>query len=63
VQPSRSVRDHGVQLGDELSMVQHVSSVTGTCSYHIRHLREIRRYVGEDAAVQMVLALVTSRLD
>ena len=63
VQPSRSVRDLGIQLGDELSMVQHVSSVTRTCFYHIRRLRQIRRYVGEDAAVQLVLALVTSRLD
>ena len=63
VQPSRSVRDLGVQLDDELSTVQHVSGITRTSFYHIRRLRQIRRYVGEDAAVQLVLALVTSRLD
>ena len=57
------MRDLGVQLDDELSMVQHVSSVTRTCFYHIRRLRQIRRYVGEDAAVQLVLAIITSRLD
>ena len=43
VQPSRSVRDLGGQLDDELSMVQHVSSVTRTCFYHIRRLRQSRR--------------------
>jgi hypothetical protein len=31
VHPSRSVRDLGVQLDDELSMVQHVSSITRIC--------------------------------
>jgi hypothetical protein len=38
VQPSRSLCDLGVQLDDELSMVQHVSSVTRVCFYHIRRL-------------------------
>jgi Reverse transcriptase (RNA-dependent DNA polymerase) len=63
VQPSRSVRDLGVQLDDELSMVQHVSSVTRTYVYHVRRLRQVRRYVGEDAAVQQMLAFIISRLD
>jgi hypothetical protein len=47
-QPSRSMRDVGVQLDDELSMVQHVSSVTRTRFHH--SLRQILHYVGEGAA-------------
>jgi hypothetical protein len=31
--------------------------------YHLRRVRQMRRDVGEDVAVRLVLALVTSRLD
>jgi len=34
-----------------------------TCFYHIRRLRQVRRRVGQEVTQQLVLALITSRLD
>jgi hypothetical protein len=44
-----------------MSIALHIQHVNNFC--HIRRLRQIRRYFGEDAAVQLRLTLVTSRLD
>ena len=65
IQPSTSVRDLGVYqyLDAELTMKQHVSKVAAVCFYHLRRLRQIRRPVGTEVTVRLVLALITSRLD
>jgi len=44
-------------------MKQHVSKVAAVCFYHLRRLRQIRRPVGTEVTVRLVLALITSRLD
>ena len=63
VQPSFVVRDLGVLLDAELSMKQHINKVSATCFYHLRRLRQVRRRIGPEITTQLVLALVTSRLD
>ena len=58
IQPTSAVRDLGVLLDDELSMKQHVSKVAATCFYQLRRFRQIRRRVGQDVTLQLVMALV-----
>jgi len=63
VKPAPVVRDLGVLLDANLSMKQHISKVAATCYYQLQRLRQIRRCVGPEVTTQLVLALVTSRLD
>jgi len=44
-------------------MKQHVSKVAATCFYQLCRLRQIRRRVGRDVILQLVIALVIPRLD
>ena len=50
-----------VLLDAELSMKQRINKVAATCLYQLRRLWQIRRCVGPET--QLVLALVTTRLD
>ena len=63
VQTVPVVRDLGVLLDAELSMKQHTSKVAATCYYQLRRLRQIRNRAGQELTMQLVLALVISRLD
>jgi len=64
VQHADIVRDLGVTLDSELSMQNHISKVTQTCFYHIRHLKQVRwKLLGSDIAAKLVVSLVFSRLD
>ena len=56
---SPSVRDHGVTLDEELSLLQHVNLARRN---HYCQLRVIR-FLSHDAAVDFVHAIVTSRID
>jgi len=44
-------------------MKHHVAKVRASCHYHLRRLRQIRRCVGNEVTIRLVLALVISRLD
>ena len=59
----KTVRNLGVILECDLSMTAHVNKLLGTCFYHIRQLRLVRRSLDEDAAHALVRALIHSRLD
>lgn len=63
IKPSTVVRDLGVHLDAELTMKRHVAAVAAACFYHLRRLRQIRRRVGTEVTIQLVLAFITSRLD
>jgi Reverse transcriptase (RNA-dependent DNA polymerase) len=60
---SQTVRDLGVTLDQELSLSQHVNAVTRSCYYQLRQLRVVSRSLSHEAAVVLVHAFVTSRLD
>jgi hypothetical protein len=63
ITPSTQVRDLGVMVDSELSLVPHVNHVTSVCYYHIRQLRVLRRSLSTDAVHSLVRALIHSRLD
>jgi hypothetical protein len=63
IEPVHVVRDLGVYIYDELTMKQHVGKVAGTCFYHLRRLRQIRRHVSNGLMAQLIYAFITSRLD
>ena len=44
-------------------MREHVSRTARVCFFHLRRLRSIRRLLGRDVTIQLVCALVLSRLD
>ena len=59
------VRNLGVIMDQYSSMIDNVSAVCASCSYHLRRLSLIWRYLTQDAtrcAIQ-VQAFITSRLD
>jgi hypothetical protein len=53
----------GVTLDQQLSFTDHVQSVTNSCWYHIRALRDIRPLLNTDSATMVALGIVGSRLD
>lgn len=63
ISPSTQVRDLGVVVDSELSLMAHVNRVTSVCYYNIRQLRALRRSLTTDAVHSLVRALVLSRLD
>jgi len=60
VSPVDIVRNLGVYLDSELSMKQHVAKIASICFFH---LRQVRRRVGKDITIHLVLAAIMSRLD
>ena len=63
IKPSTSVRNFGVIFDSELSMSEHVCSVTRTCFYHLRLLRFVRNSLKPDCAKMLVHAFVSSKVD
>ena len=57
------VRDLGVMLDAQLSMREHVSRTAQACFFHLRRLSSVRRLLGRDVTIQLVVTLVFSRLD
>jgi len=63
IHTSAVVCDLGLHLDSELSMKHHVAKVAAVCFYHLRRLRQIRRRVGTEVTIRLVLAVVISRLE
>jgi len=57
------VRDLGVLLDCELMIERHINQVARNCFYHIRRLKQIRRLLGLEVMVKLVMSLTFSRLD
>lgn len=63
ITPSSKVRDLGVMIDEDLSLISHVKHLARTCYYQIRQIHTIRRTLSVDTAHALVRALVHSRLD
>ena len=46
-----------------MTMKPHISSVIRSCSFHIRNIGKIRKFLNRNATEQVIHALITSRLD
>src|SRR6218665_1019148 len=60
---STTVRDLGLTLDQELDLSEHVNLITRSCYYQLCQLRVVMRSLSHDAAVVLVHAFVTSRID
>ena len=60
---SDSVKTLGVVLDADLSMHEQISSVVRVCYFHIRSLSKARPYLTRQAANQMAVSLIISKLD
>ena len=58
-----SARNIGAIFDSTLSMQDHVSSICRSCYCHIRNLGKIRSSLTKDAAINLVHAFISSRLD
>ena len=63
LEPVNSVRNLGIIFDTDLSLRKHISSITQTSFYHIRHLRQIRSSIDINSATILANALVQSKLD
>ena len=64
VNPAGNRRSRSRRIPDaEMTMNQHVSKIAAASFFHLRRLRQIRRRVGTEVTIRLVLALITSRLD
>ena len=60
---SKSIRNLGFYMDDDLSLKAHIIHQSKSCYLQIRNIRYIRQFLTQSAAKTIVHALVTSRLD
>ena len=63
ISPSKTVRDLGVILDNNLTMTSHVNNVCRSASYAIYRIGKLRRYLDAENTEKLVHAFITSRLD
>ena len=63
ITPFFVVLDLGVLLNSELSMISHVTKISSVCYYQLRHLKQVRRVLGENITARLVSTFVISRMD
>ena len=63
VRPVECVRDIGVLIDSNMTLLNHVNNVAGICFYQLRQLRIIRRSLTTEAAHSLVRALIHTRVD
>jgi Reverse transcriptase (RNA-dependent DNA polymerase) len=63
IQHKTVVKDLGVMLDENLSMMSHINQLSSTCTYQLRRLRSIRMQLDESSAKTLVNAFVNSKLD
>jgi hypothetical protein len=61
--PAKAARNLGVYFDQNFNFRKHISQVCGSCYYHIRDLRRIRRHLSLEDTKCLATALVSSRLD
>ena len=63
VEPVDSVRDLSVLLDSGLSMRVHISKISSTCFFHLRHLRKLRSLIDTAFTQRLASAFILSRVD
>ncbi|XDV27697.1 hypothetical protein PO909_031193 [Leuciscus waleckii] len=63
ITPSRSVRNLGVTVDDQLTVTDHISKTARSCRFALHNIRKIRPFLTEHATQLLVQALVITRLD
>src|SRR6218665_1506416 len=63
LKPLDVVRDLGVFLDNTLSLKFQIASITKSCFFHLRHIRQVKKNLNENFLRTLVQALVISRLD
>ena len=63
INPSETLRDLGVLLDSELTMRPHIARTASTCFFHLRRLRQLRRFADQSTMQRLVSAFVIARLD
>ncbi len=62
ITPSRTARNLGVVINDQLSFTDHIATTARSCRFALYNIRKIRPFLSEQATL-LVQALVLSRLD
>src|SRR6218665_2536433 len=63
INPSDVVCDLGVLLDNTLSLKSQIASITKSCFFHLRRIRQVKKSLIENCLRTLVQALVISRLD
>lgn len=63
VKPVSSARNLGVIFDSQLSLSDHISSVSKSCYCHIRNLRRIRSSLDQSTATTIATSMIHSKLD
>src|SRR4029434_1674481 len=61
--PSKTARNLGVIIDDQLTFTAHIASVSRSCCFALYNVRKIRPYLTQYATQRLVQTLVNSRLD
>ncbi len=63
ITPSRTSRNLGVMIDDQLTFSEHMAKTARSGRFHLFNIRKIRPFLSEHASQLLVQALVLSRLD
>ena len=60
---STSARNLGIVFDQHMNFEEHINTIRRSCFQHLKRISDIRKYITEDAAKQLVHAFIPSRLD
>ena len=63
IKPSKCVRNIGAYYDENLSMVTHIDHMCASAWYHLGRIRQIRKFLTEEATIIIIHAFITSKLD
>ena len=63
IHASKSARNLGIVLDDNLCMDQHVKRICQSIYFHIRNVNSIKKILTDETAATIIHALITSRID
>lgn len=63
INSSHSARNIGAVFDENLSMKDHIASVTKSCYYHLRNIGKIRKNLTQNAAQTLIHSFLTSKID